>query len=122
MIPKCKQIKEQLRNRGLYKIFGGDVITEGKQISLNKSINEFSFLILSTGGVANYTYHQSIAIPFSTQISTDGTLKPQWRANDTIFILTATGKITLSIIDENTLEINSATGNEPLRNITGVIL
>lgn len=122
MIPNCKQTKEQLKERGLYRLFGGEAITEGTVINLKRSINEFSFLILSTGGVGNYKYHHDIATPFFTQISTDRTLKPQWRANDTICILTATGQLTLSIIDENTLEINSVIGNEPLRCIAGVIL
>lgn len=122
MIPNCKQVKEQLNERGLYRLFGGEASTEGTVINLKRSINEFSFLILSTGGVGNYKYHHDIAIPFFSQISNDRTLRPQWRSNDTICVLTATGQITISIIDENTLEIHSVTGNEPLRCIAGVIL
>lgn len=122
MIPNCKQIKEQLNEKGLYKIYNGDTSEVGTQIKLKRSINEFSFLMICTGGVTSYTYKTEIVVPFMSQISFDGTLKPKWRTNDTICALTATGKITLKIIDENTLEINSTSGYEALRSVIGIIL
>lgn len=125
MIPKCKQNNEELKSinqRGLYKLYEGSSSIVGNKIKLSTSINNFSFLLLSTGSVGTYTYLTNIAIPFSSQINNKVTHKPVWRNNDTISINTLSGKITLAIVNETELEINSVTGDEALRAVIGVIL
>lgn len=124
MITSFKKLKNIINEKGIYKLSDNlGTSTVDTEITLADSINNYDYLIITSGAIWNNSYRHTIAMPFSALYTLNKKSKPEWRiGSDKIITETASGIIALDIVSDKEVKIIASSGTEDIRNILGVKL